>query len=88
MVSKDADDLLVFVTGGATFLEVLERLSARSAPTALTPLAVLRILQEELGISFVESRSILEYFDSQMRPIVDVNLINERGGVILRQCRS
>lgn len=87
-MSKKADDLGSLVSGGASILEVLEYLSARSAPNALTPFGFLRIFQEELGISFVETRSILEYFDPQMRPVADSNLINERGDLILRRYRS
>ncbi|MFJ3765023.1 hypothetical protein ACIPQJ_11890 [Streptomyces sp. NPDC090082] len=72
------------VTEGATFLEVLEHLSRRG-PRALTPLEFLRVFQEELGISFVESRNMLEYFDPGMKPIVDVEVINERGRLLLQR---
>ncbi|WP_432068064.1 hypothetical protein [Streptomyces sp. C10-9-1] len=76
-----------FVEGGASFSEVVEYLSRRSAPGTLTPLNFLRALQEELGISFVEGRSILEYFDPQMRPLADIGLIDERGGELLARHR-
>jgi len=84
----NAGDLRALVARGATVLEVLEHLSARSSPAALTPFGFLRIFQEELGISFVESRSLLEYFDPQMRPLADADTINERGDLILRPLRS
>ncbi|GAB2709398.1 hypothetical protein GCM10010442_31260 [Kitasatospora kifunensis] len=72
------------VVEGATFLEVLEFLSQRG-PRALTPLEFLRVFQEELGISFIESRNMLEYFDPHMKPIVDVELINKRGRLLLQR---
>lgn len=72
------------MTEGATFLEVLECLSRRG-PRALTPFEFLKVFQEELGISFIESRNMLEYFDPNMKPIVDVELINERGRLLLQR---
>lgn len=72
------------VAEGAAFLEVLEFLSRRGS-RALTPLEFLRVFQEELGISFIESRNMLEYFDPNMKPIVDVELINERGRLLLQR---
>ncbi|GLY86077.1 hypothetical protein Airi02_040060 [Actinoallomurus iriomotensis] len=71
--------------GGATFLEVLGYLAQRES-RPVTPLEFLRVFQEELGISFVESRKMLEYFDPQMKPIVDRRLINERGRLLLQMC--
>ncbi|MGN5381237.1 hypothetical protein BIV25_05885 [Streptomyces sp. MUSC 14] len=72
------------VAEGTTFLKVLEYLSRRDSHP-LTPLGFLRIFQEELGISFIESRNMLEYFDPHMQPIVDKALINERGRLLLQQ---
>ncbi|WP_158692920.1 hypothetical protein [Streptomyces roseochromogenus] len=72
------------VAEGATFLEVLEFLSRRG-PRPLTPLEFLRVFQEELGISFIESRNMLEYFDPDMKPMVDAALINERGRLLLQR---
>ncbi|MFI0904816.1 hypothetical protein ACH4TE_14920 [Streptomyces sioyaensis] len=54
----------------------------------LSPFEFLNTFQEELGISFVESRAMLEYFDPQMKPIADTGLINERGRTLLRRCSS
>ncbi|MFI1160267.1 hypothetical protein [Streptomyces sioyaensis] len=66
---------------------MIEYLSHRQ-PSELNPLEFLSIFQQELGISFVESRSMLEYFDPQMKPIADSGLINERGRALLRRCSS
>lgn len=51
----------------------------------LTPFEFLRTIQEELGISFVETRDVLQYFDPEMRPIVDMNVIDECWQSILRK---
>ncbi|MFF7637055.1 hypothetical protein ACFZB9_28475 [Kitasatospora sp. NPDC008050] len=72
------------VAEGATFLELLEFLSRRGSQ-ALTPLEFLRMFQEELGISFIESRNMLEYFDPSMKPIVDVEVIDERWCLLLQR---
>lgn len=79
----DGVSLREFVERGASFSEVVDYLSRCSAPGALTPLHFLRVLQEELGISFVEGRLLLEYFDPQMRPLVDIGMIDERGSELL-----
>ncbi|MEV6568205.1 hypothetical protein [Streptomyces kronopolitis] len=54
----------------------------------LAPLEFLNTFQEELGISFVESRAMLEYFNPQMKPIADTELINDRGRILLRRWSS
>jgi hypothetical protein len=77
----DPDRLKELVDGGATFMDVLSYLSSVVSP--LRPIDFLRIFQEDLGISFVNAREILEYFDPAMRPIVDERLIDERGREIL-----
>lgn len=69
---------------GATFSELLEYLSRRGL-RPLTPLEFLRAFQEELGISFIESRKMLEYFDPSMKPIADEGFINERGRLLLQR---
>jgi hypothetical protein len=73
----DPDRLKELVDGGATFMDVLSYLSSVVSP--LRPIDFLRIFQEDLRISFVNAREILEYFDPAMRPIVDERLIDERG---------
>ncbi|MEU5545828.1 hypothetical protein AB0G85_26040 [Streptomyces sioyaensis] len=75
------------VAAGATFPEVIEYLSHRR-PRELSPIEFLSIFQQELGISFVESRAMLEYFAPQMKPIADSGLIDERGRTLLRRCSS
>jgi len=49
----------------------------------LRPIDFLRVFQEDLGISFIKARGVLEYFDPSMQPVVDESLINERGREIL-----
>lgn len=77
----DPDRLKELVDGGATFMDVLNYLA--NVVTPLRPIDFLRIFQEDLGISFVRARDILEYFDPAMRPLADESLINERGREIL-----
>lgn len=77
----DPDRLKQLVDGGATFMDVLSYLASVVSP--LRPIDFLRIFQEDLGVSFVNAREILEYFDPAMRPIADERLINERGREIL-----
>ena len=87
MESDASVGLQEFVEGGASLSEVVAYLSRRSMPGTLTPLTFLRALQEELGISFVEARSLLEYFDPQMRPVAGISVIDERGGELLQRRR-
>ncbi|MFC9234469.1 hypothetical protein ACFTZI_36790 [Streptomyces decoyicus] len=49
------------VAAGATFLEVIAYISQR-CHHELSPLEFLKVFQEELGISFIESRAMLEHF--------------------------
>lgn len=86
-MSKNETALRDLVAAGASFLEVIEYLAHRH-PRELSPLEFLHIFQRELGISFVESRAMLEYFDPQMKPIADSRLINERGRTLLQRCSS
>ncbi|MET7799602.1 hypothetical protein [Streptomyces decoyicus] len=86
-MSKNDTALRDLVAAGATFLEVIAYISRR-CHHELSPLEFLKIFQEELGISFIESRAMLEYFDPQMKPITDPGLINERGRSLLRRCSS
>ncbi|HEY0495601.1 MAG TPA: hypothetical protein VGD48_07635 [Kutzneria sp.] len=81
------DELLSLVAAGASYMEILDYLRNRG-PRQLTPIELLRIFQEELGISFVKTREMFEYFDPQLRPIVDTALINERGRLLLLERRS
>jgi hypothetical protein len=77
----DPDRLKELVDSGTAFMDVLSYLASVVSP--LRPIDFLRIFQEDLGISFVNARVILEYFDRAMRPIADERLINERGREVL-----
>ncbi|MEV7163546.1 hypothetical protein ACIF6I_31230 [Streptomyces microflavus] len=87
MTAHESTSLQEFVERGASFCEVVDYLSRRATDGTLTPLNFLRALQEELGISFVEARPLLEYFDPRMRPIADINVIDELGGELLARHR-
>ncbi|MEV0053718.1 hypothetical protein ACH347_23710 [Saccharopolyspora sp. 5N102] len=65
------------VERGATLTELLEHLKSHETFT-LTPLSFLKAIQLELGISFVRTRHLLEFFDPEMRPLVDISVIEER----------
>ncbi|WP_405410234.1 hypothetical protein [Streptomyces decoyicus] len=86
-MSKNDTALRDLVAAGATFLEVIAYISQR-CHHELSPLEFLKVFQEELGISFIESRAMLQHFDPQMQPIADPGLINERGRTLLRRCGS
>ncbi|MFD6425432.1 hypothetical protein [Streptomyces sp. NPDC060198] len=81
-------ELRNLVSGGATFLEVVAHISSSVKPEKLTPLKLMWVIQEGLGISFTETRNVLEFFDSELRPIVDEALIDERGDRLLEQYRK
>ncbi|MEV6770105.1 hypothetical protein AB0N05_15920 [Nocardia sp. NPDC051030] len=80
-MSDNEGRALVF--GGATFMEVLKRLAQQEHPEPLRPMRVLWILQQECGISFAETRELFGYFEPDMTPTVDTNLINEHWRTIL-----
>ncbi|MFI6042589.1 hypothetical protein ACIA8C_13195 [Nocardia sp. NPDC051321] len=80
------DELQRIIREGAPFLEVLGYLSGREG-RPITPMRFLWIFQHELGISFVESREILDCFDPGMNPLVDADQINERGLLLLNKAR-
>ncbi|WP_327147004.1 hypothetical protein [Nocardia sp. NBC_01327] len=67
----------------ASLLEMLDHLSMRE-DVPLTGMRFLWIFQMELGISFVESRKILDCFDPAMRPKIDAAEINQRWRAIMR----
>lgn len=62
--------------------------TGRRRPGRVERIELLRIFQVEFGISFIKTREKFEYFDPQMRPIVDTALINERGRLLLLEWRS
>lgn len=77
----DSDRLKELVDSGAPLMDVVRYLTGIVSP--LRPIDFLRIFQEDLGISFIKTREVLEYFDPAMRPVVDESTINERGRSIL-----
>ena len=80
-MSGAAGSLEDLVEHGATFMEVVGYLSSTISP--LRPIDLLRALQDQLGIPFVQARDVLQFFGPQMEPIADVGSINERGQAIL-----
>ncbi|MEA5364679.1 hypothetical protein VA596_34465 [Amycolatopsis sp., V23-08] len=70
------------VVAGTPFLDLLEHLKRR-AGGKLSPGGFLRILQEEAGISFTRTRDIFVYFNPDMNPIAEPEVINERWQVLL-----
>ena len=79
-----SSELRNLVAEGVTFMEVLDRVRKRSSGP-LTAIEFMKVLQEELGIYFTETREMYEYFDSDLCPTVDVHLINERGRLLLER---
>ncbi|MEU5825860.1 hypothetical protein [Streptomyces sp. NPDC047803] len=84
IMSHADDSLRALVVRGVQFSELIAHLSRERSGT-LTPLEFMRVFQEELGISFIESRKMLEYFDPQMNPIIDIKEVDKRGNVFLCQ---
>ena len=82
ILSSELKDLVV--VSGATFMDVLEHLKS-CGPEPLAVIGFMRVLQERLGIRFTETRDMYEYFDADWRPTVDVDLINERGRLLLER---
>ena len=80
-VAGNVDSLESLVDGGASFTDVVDYLSRDLAP--LRPIDLLRVLQEQLGIPFTKSREILEFYNPDMSPTVDAEIINKRGETIL-----
>lgn len=83
---SDADKLRTLAYGGADFISIIAHLTERISGE-LTPLKFLMVFQEELGIPFVEARIMLEYFDPQMKPIAEAEIINERWRSLLSRYR-
>jgi hypothetical protein len=77
----DPGRLKELADSGASLMDIVRYLASVVSP--LRPIDFLRVFQEDLGISFVKTRGVLEYFDPSMHPVVDESLINERGRDIL-----
>lgn len=82
-MANDETTLRDLVAAGAGFLEVFDHLSHR-AGRPVGAVGLLAIIQSELGIPFVKTRAMYEYFDDEMRPLADPEVINERWQAILR----
>ncbi|MFE3329316.1 hypothetical protein [Streptomyces sp. NPDC059176] len=67
---------------GAGILAVIEMLRGEEG-FRLTPLHLLRILDEALGIPWTESRALLEHFDPDLRPLDPPDEIDRRAGELL-----
>lgn len=78
----EESELRAMVVAGTPFLDLLEHLKRR-AGGKLPPGRFLLALQEEAGIPFTKSRDILEYFDPEMNPIAEHEVINERWRLLL-----
>lgn len=76
-------DLRGLVTSGASFVEILGR-AREASDEKLSPLAFLHAVQVQLGISFVETRNMFEYFDSDWSPLADPDVVNGRWQEILK----
>jgi hypothetical protein len=79
---SEESELRAMVVAGTPLLDLLEHLKRR-AGGRLSPGRFLLILQEEAGISFTKTRDILEYFNPDMNPIAEREVINERWRVLL-----
>lgn len=74
---SDESELRAMVVAGTPFLDLLGNLKSR-AGGRLSPGRFLLILQEEAGISFTKTREILEYFNPDMDPIAEREVIEKR----------
>ena len=74
-------DLPEPVRSGASFTQILER--AREAE-GFSAVSFLHAVQVGLGISFVETRNMFEYFDKDWSPLVDQDTIESRWRSILK----
>ncbi|MFD7905154.1 hypothetical protein ACFV4F_14445 [Kitasatospora sp. NPDC059722] len=86
-MSAEKHELEELVAGGAPFMDVLEFVRT-SLPDELTPVRFLLAVQDELGISFTETRTVLEFFDPQLQPLVDLKEIDGRWNEIVQRWAS
>ena len=57
-------------SGGAGVLAIIDHLRSSESFT-LTPMTFLAIIQQALGVSFVETRRLYEFLDADLRPLSD-----------------
>ncbi|WP_405599176.1 hypothetical protein OG741_18245 [Streptomyces sp. NBC_01410] len=67
---------------GAGLLAMIETLRL-DEEFRLTPLHLLRILDEAVGIPWTESRVLLEFFDPELRPLVPEDEVDRRAEALL-----
>ncbi|SDM31138.1 hypothetical protein SAMN05444921_106214 [Streptomyces wuyuanensis] len=81
-MEKAAENVRRMATEGAGLLAVIEMLR-NDAEFRLTPLHLLRILGEAVGVPWTESRVLLEFFDPELRPLVPEDEIERRAEELL-----
>jgi hypothetical protein len=74
-------DLRDLVRSGASFAQILERARETEGFSAVS---FLHAVQVRLGISFVETRNMFEYFDKDWSPLADQDAIESRWRSILK----
>lgn len=50
----------------------------------LTPLNFMRLLSEDLSVSFIQSRKLISLLTPEMRPLASPDEVEQQWGVILR----
>lgn len=70
-MEKAAEDIRRIAAEGAGLLAMIETLRL-DEEFRLTPLHLLRILDEAVGIPWTESRVLLEFSDPELRPFLTV----------------
>ncbi|MEU0741178.1 hypothetical protein [Streptomyces sp. NPDC006134] len=80
--NKTVENLRTMAAEGADLLAMVEALREDEA-FRLTPLHLLRILDEAFGIPFRESRALLEIFDPGLRPLVPEAEVVRRSEAVL-----
>jgi hypothetical protein len=81
-VSSEEPELRVLVAEKTPFLELLDHLKARAGGD-LGGFQLVAMLQQEAGISFVESREMLAYFEADWTPNAEPAVIDERWNAIV-----
>ncbi|WP_240980828.1 MULTISPECIES: hypothetical protein [Streptomyces] len=79
---KTVENLRAMAAEGAGLLAMIEALRSDETFT-LTPLHLLRVLNEAFGIPLRESRTLLEFFDPDLRPLVPDAEADRRAAAVL-----